>query len=71
MHAPSFIVRAESKSAVATLTLRTAEQAIRTAQDYVRLGAEIVPSRRRVARAIASTSSLPLDRRLLEGVRQP
>lgn len=70
MHAPSFIVRAESKSAVATLTLRTAEQAIRTAQD-VRLGAEVVPSRRRVARAIASTSSLPLDRRLLEAVRQP
>jgi hypothetical protein len=40
--ATAFIVRVESSTAVATLRLRTAQHAVHTAHDYLRMGAATV-----------------------------
>jgi hypothetical protein len=42
MAAAGFIVRAESNTAVAILRRRTAQDAVLTANDYVRMGAPVV-----------------------------
>lgn len=42
MAGAGFIVRVESSTAVATLRLRTAQDAVHTAQDYLRMGADTV-----------------------------